>query len=226
MENKYFSITIDGPAGSGKSTLANLFAQKFDGFTYVNTGSMFRAIAYYLKQNNINYNNELEIEKNLNKINIELENDNVYLIQNNNKEDISNYIREPEISKISSQIAQYNCVREKLLNLQREIANKQNVIMDGRDIGTKVLPNANIKIFLVADIAQRAIRRQKQLLEQNIIVDLESIENEIKQRDENDANRKNAPLIKPSDAFVIDTTNITIEDTLNQIINLFVNYKK
>ncbi|MDE6289875.1 MAG: (d)CMP kinase [Ureaplasma sp.] len=226
MENKYFSITIDGPAGSGKSTLANLFAQKFDGFTYVNTGSMFRAIAYYLKQNNIDYNNEIDVENNLNKINIELENDNVYLIQNNNKEDISNYIREPEISKISSQIAQYSCVREKLLNIQREIANKQNVIMDGRDIGTKVLPNANIKIFLVADISQRAIRRQKQLLEQNIHVDLESIENEIKQRDENDANRKNAPLIKPNDAFVIDTTNITIEDTLNQIINLFVNYKK
>ena len=226
MENKYFSITIDGPAGSGKSTLANLFAQKFDGFTYVNTGSMFRAIAYYLKQNNIDYNNEIDVENNLNKINIELENDNVYLIQNNNKEDISNYIREPEISKISSQIAQYNCVREKLLNIQREIANKQNVIMDGRDIGTKVLPNANIKIFLVADISQRAIRRQKQLLEQSIHVDLESIENEIKQRDENDANRKNAPLIKPSDAFVIDTTNITIEDTLNQIINLFINYKK
>lgn len=226
MENKYFTITIDGPAGSGKSTLANLFAQKFDGFTYVNTGSMFRAIAYYLLKNQIDYKDEKLVNKILDQINIELENDNVYLIENKQKQNISNFIREPEISKISSLIAQYDCVRKKLLNLQREIASKQNVIMDGRDIGTKVLPNANIKIFLIADITQRAIRRQKQLLEQNINVDLKSIEQEIKLRDENDANRKNAPLIKPKDAFVIDTTNITIEDTLNEIIRLFVNYKK
>lgn len=215
--NEYFSIAIDGPAGSGKSTIAKEFAEKCKNFTYINTGSMFRAIAYFCSKNNIDINDTEELSQRISPINIELEHNLVFIIDGDNKEEISHLIRTPEIDKLASQISKIKVVREKLLHDQIMLSKKSNVIMDGRDIGTVVLPNASLKIFLTADINVRAQRRFDELKDKVQTISLEQIQNEIKQRDEEDIKRTLSPLMQSKDAILIDSTSHTIEEILSVI---------
>lgn len=219
LKENPISVAIDGPAGSGKSTVATIIAKELS-FTYLDTGAMFRAIAYYCLENNIDSNDFSKVSEKLNDINISLEFkagiQQVYLNENN----ITEKIRTQEISKISSIIAKIPEVREKLLIMQRNIAKDKNIIMDGRDIGTNVLPNANVKIYLDADIEERAKRRCNEISLKGETFDYEKIVSEIKERDKEDKNREIAPLKKAKDAISINTTNMSIQEVTEEIIKI------
>lgn len=214
-----FSVAIDGPAGSGKSTVSKIIAKELN-FIYVDTGAMFRAVAYYCLENNLKFE---EICKNAEKINIDLEfEDGIQKIYLNNK-NITEEIRTQIISEKASYIAKIPEIREKLLILQRNIAKNKNVIMDGRDVGTNVLPNANVKIYLEADINERTERRCKELSLKGEIFEYESVKNAIIERDYRDTNRANSPLKKAEDAFTINTTCMSIYEVSDKIINIIKN---
>ncbi len=211
------SIAIDGPAGAGKSTIAKMIAKNI-GFIYVDTGAMYRVIAYYCISNNININNTYEIIKSIKNLKINLEfnnNDQILLLNGNN---ISDKIRTPEISMLASNISAIAEIRDFLLSLQKNIAKKNNVIMDGRDIGTVVLPNANLKIFLTASLEERSKRRYYDLIKCNSSFTLESVIKDIKKRDFNDSNRDIAPLKPSKDSIIINTTGESIEQSVNKIL--------
>ena len=213
------SVAIDGPAGSGKSTVSTIIAKELS-FTYVDTGAMFRAISYYCLENNIDYNNFNEVSEILDNISILLKfEDGIQQVYLNNK-CITEKIRTQEISNIASIIAKIPQVREKLLIIQRELAQNKNVIMDGRDVGTNILPNANVKIYLDADVEERAKRRHKDILLKGEYFDYDHIIKDIKARDEADKNRKIAPLKMAEDAILINTTNMTIQDVAEKIIKI------
>ena len=220
------SIAIDGPAGSGKSSLAKEFANRHKEFLYINTGAMFRAIAYHLNINNIDINNHDDIQSDIDKFNIKLEGDEIYIIENDQNINISHAIKEPLIANLASKIATIPFIRTKLLNEQRAIANQHNVIMDGRDIGTVVLPFANIKIFLNASSLERAIRRKKELeaLYLNNTYDLEKIKSDIESRDLQDMNREIAPLKKADDAIEINTDGMTVTSCCDLIDKIYNDY--
>lgn len=220
------SIAIDGPAGSGKSSLAKEFANRHKEFLYINTGAMFRAIAYHLNMNNIDINNYDDIQKDIDKFNIKLEGDEIYIIENDQNINISHAIKEPLIANLASKIATIPFIRTKLLNEQRGIANQHNVIMDGRDIGTVVLPFANIKIFLNASSLERAIRRKKELetLYPNNTYDLEKIQFDIESRDLQDMSREIAPLKKANDAIEINTDGMTVTSCCDLIDKIYNDY--
>ena len=220
------SIAIDGPAGSGKSSLAKEFANRHKEFLYINTGAMFRAIAYHLNMNNIDINNHDDIQKDIDKFNIKLEGDEIYIIENDQNINISHAIKEPLIANLASKIATIPFIRTKLLNEQRGIANQHNVIMDGRDIGTVVLPFANIKIFLNASSLERAIRRKKELeaLYPNNTYDLEKIQSDIESRDLQDMSREIAPLKKADDAIEINTDGMTVTSCCDLIDKIYNDY--
>lgn len=214
-----FNVAIDGPAGSGKSTVSKIIASELN-FIYVDTGAMFRAITLHCLQKNINCNDEIAVTKELENINISLKFENgiqqIYL----NKKNVTENIRTQQISKNTSLIAKINSVRQKLLNMQRQIAKNQNVIMDGRDIGTNVLPQANVKIYLDADIDERAKRRCHEFSLKNESYEYDVVRQSIIDRDEQDKNRKIAPLKKADDAIVINTTDLSIQEVANLIINI------
>lgn len=213
------AVAIDGPAGSGKSTVSTIIAKELS-FTYVDTGAMFRAIAYYCLENNIDYNNFNEVSKILDNISILLKfEDGIQQVYLNNK-CITEKIRTQEISNTASIIAKIPQVREKLLIIQRELAKNKNIIMDGRDVGTNILPNANVKIYLEADVEERAKRRHKDILLKGESFDYDYIIKDIKARDEADKNRKIAPLKMAEDAILINTTNMTIQDVAEKIIKI------
>ena len=195
------NIAIDGPAGAGKSTIARLAAKKL-GFLYVDTGAMYRAIALYLLWNETDIDDEEELKKALERININIVYENnvqhVFL----NFQDVSAEIRSEKVSIMASKTSALQPVRDKLLNLQKDIATKNNVIMDGRDIGTNILPNAEVKIYLDASVEVRAKRRFDEMKNKGENPDLESIKLNIIARDEQDMNRKIAPLKKAEDATV------------------------
>lgn len=220
------SIAIDGPAGSGKSSLAKEFANRHKEFLYINTGAMFRAIAYHLNMNNIDINNHNDIQRDIDKFNIKLEGDDIYIIENDQNINISHAIKEPLIANLASKIATIPFIRTKLLNEQRGIANQHNVIMDGRDIGTVVLPFANIKIFLNASSLERAIRRKKELeaLYPNNTYDLEKIQSDIESRDLQDMSREIAPLKKADDAIEINTDGMTVTSCCDLIDKIYNDY--
>lgn len=205
-------VAIDGPAGSGKSTIAKLIAKKFS-FTYIDTGAMYRMITLYLLENNIDFNDLKEIEKVLNSINLDMQGDKFYL----NNIDVSTKIREKRINENVSKVASIKIVRENLVNLQRKISNNKNVILDGRDIGTVVFPNAQVKIFLVASPEERARRRHNEFLEKKVDITYDEVLKSLKERDHIDSTREESPLIKADDAIELDTTNLTIEDVINFI---------
>lgn len=214
-----YSIAIDGPSSTGKSTIAKMIAKELS-ITYIDTGSMYRAVAYYLVDNNINYQDEKLVFKELKNIKITLfYEDNNQKISLNNK-DITNLIRTKEISEVSSIVSAYEKVREYLVKMQQKLAESSSVIMDGRDIGSVVLPNALLKIYLDCEINERAKRRRKEYLDKNIDFTLEEVKDELLKRDERDINRKNAPLIKVKDAITIDTTNMSILEVTEKIIEL------
>lgn len=212
-------IAIDGPAGAGKSTIAKRVAEKL-GLIYVDTGAMFRAIALYMTGKCVKSNEIDKVKEELNNIRLDIvyENGEQQIILND--ENVSKLIRNPEISKAASSFAQVPEVRERLLILQRELADKRPVVMDGRDIGTKVLPSASVKIFLTADVKVRAERRYKELTEKGEKVNLEDIMSDIKSRDEQDMNRKVSPLVQAGDAVLVDTSSLSIDEVVDAIIKI------
>ena len=212
------SIAIDGPAGAGKSTIAKQVAKQL-GYIYVDTGAMYRAIAHYLVQNNINIENNDELKSACESIDIAIkyENDSqqVYL----NGENVTSFLRTEETGNMASKSSAKAPVREALLGLQRDMAKEYNVVMDGRDIGTNVLPNAEVKIYLTASSKERANRRYKELLEKGEQADFDKIEADIIERDERDMNRAIAPLKQAEDAILVDSSDMGIDEVVNAILS-------
>ena len=205
-------VAIDGPAGSGKSTIAKLIAKKFN-FTYIDTGAMYRMITLYLLENNIDFDDLKEIEKVLNNVNLDMQGDKFYL----NNADVSTKIREKRINENVSKVASIKIVRSNLVDLQRKVSNNKNVILDGRDVGTVIFPNAQVKIFLIASPEERARRRYNEFLEKKTEITYEEVLNSIKERDHIDSTRDESPFVKADDAIELDSTNLTIDDVVNFI---------
>lgn len=216
MDN--ITVAIDGPAGAGKSTIAKKIANKL-GLVYIDTGAMYRAVTYLFLVANVNIDDMSSMENLLNKINIEFKNNKIIL----NSEDITEAIRTPKVSNNVSKISSIEIVREKLVDMQKNMALNENIIMDGRDIGTNVLKNANVKIYLTASVEERAKRRFIELSKKGFNVNINEIQNEIITRDTNDSNRKLNPLKKAEDAQVIDTTNKSIDEVVNDIVEIIKN---
>ena len=215
-----YNIAIDGPAGAGKSTIAKKVAKQL-GFVYVDTGAMYRAIELYLLRNQIAPDDEAGIGQATKEIEVTIvyENGEQQVVLNG--ENVSGLIRTEEVGKMASAGAKNQAVRDKLLDLQRNLARTENVIMDGRDIGTHVLPNANVKIYLTASSSERANRRYKELQEKGILCDLQEIEQDIIARDEQDMNREIAPLKQAEDAVLLDSSDMTIEEVVQKIISIY-----
>lgn len=213
------AIAIDGPAGAGKSTIAKLVSKKLD-YIYVDTGAMYRAIALYLIQNNISADDEEGIDKAIANANISIDYidsiQHVYI----EEKDVTDKLRTEQVGNMASSCSVYASVREKLVSLQRDIAKKQNVVMDGRDIGTKVLPDADVKIYLTASVDTRAKRRYKELEEKNTTCDIATIKKDIEDRDYRDMHRENSPLVKAEDAVLLDSSDMSIDEVVDTILEL------
>ena len=204
-------IAVDGPAGAGKSTVSKLCAARL-GYTYIDTGAMYRAVALKVIQSGENLDENL-----IKDIEIALdESGKVFL----DGIDVTKEIRTPEVSRGASNVAKFGFVRKKLTELQREMAKRGKVIMDGRDIGTQVLPNADLKIFLTASVDERAKRRFWELKAKNFPANLDQIKNEIILRDKQDSEREIAPLAQADDAILLDSTNLSIEQVVAEILRL------
>lgn len=214
-----FKIAIDGPSSSGKSTLAKMIAKNL-GFVYIDTGAMYRAMGYYFLKNNLDLNDIEIVNNNVNNVDVELNYVDGVLQVLLNGEDISGVIRKEEVGSAGSIISTYKLVRERLVSLQQKMASVCDVVMDGRDIGTVVLPDANVKIYLNADCHERAVRRHKELLEKGIDKSLEEVETDLKERDYRDMNRENSPLRKADDAIEIDSTNMEIEEVVEMVLSI------
>lgn len=213
------NVALDGPSGAGKSTIAKAVAKKL-GYVYVDTGALYRTIAYHVISGGIDPKDEIEAVAALDQINISLEyiSGAQHVILNG--DDVSDKIRTPEISMGASAVSAIPKVREFLFDLQKDIAKKNNVIMDGRDIGTVVLPNAQVKIFLTASAEERANRRFKELQEKGDPSTYEQVLEDIKQRDYNDTHRETAPLRKADDAVEVDSTSMTLEQVIDEIVRI------
>lgn len=216
-EQKYI-IAIDGGVATGKSTIAKAVAKELN-FVYINTGDMYRAVTLYFVQNNIEITDE-NIVSNINdiKITFRLENNNVITILNG--EDVTEKLHSANISKLVPLVAKVKIVREKMVELQREFAKNNSIVMDGRDIASVVFPNATLKIFLTASLDERARRRKSDLEKRGEYIDIDILKNDILKRDKIDMEREESPLIKVEDAVVIDTTGHNISDDVNTITEL------
>lgn len=207
------AIAIDGPSGAGKSTISKILAKEF-GFTYVDTGAIYRTVGVYARRNGIDPKSSEAVEKSLSEINIEIKHSEglqrLYL----NGDDVTEAIREHIISQYASDVSAIPAVRAFLLEMQREFARRDNVIMDGRDIGTVVLPDAKIKIFLTATDEDRAARRYEELLAKGQSVTFEKVLSDMRIRDEQDSKRAVAPLVAAEDAITVDTTGNTLEKSI------------
>ena len=223
---KYVSVAVDGPAGSGKSTITKLVAKSL-GFNYVDTGAMYRALTYNFLSNGLDELEEEEIKELLSKTDFKVEYvDGVQYVYVNNEE-VSDKIRTAEVSKFTSLFAKSPAVRDFLIDTQRNLANTNNIIMDGRDIASVVLPNADVKIFLTASVEERARRRVLDFERQGIEnVDFEKVKEDIKARDWQDENRDIAPLIKVESATLIDTTSLTIDEVVEKMAELVKSVEK
>lgn len=213
---KYNSIAIDGPSSAGKSTIAKAVASKL-GYIYVDTGALYRAIGLFASKNDIETTDQAGVTNLLPKINVELKfidnSQRVFL----NGEDVSETIRLPEVSMYASNVSAIPSVREFLFDLQRNMAVDNNIIMDGRDIGTVVLPNADVKIFLTASAYVRAKRRYDEFLSKGQKVDFDKLLEEVNQRDYNDSHRATAPLKQAEDAVLVDTTELNLEQAIEAV---------
>lgn len=210
-------VAIDGPSGSGKSTIAKLLAEKLN-LTYLDTGAMYRGIAYILKKNEIAVESEAQIESALENMTFEYGVDKETLIKING-DNLTETIREHHVSKLASQYSQVNSVRKYLKKIQRDIATTRYSILEGRDIGTVIFPDAALKIFLTASVDVRANRRFNELADSNL--SLEKIKKDIEKRDFEDENREIAPLKKADDAIEIDTSNMSIDEIVKKITILY-----
>lgn len=218
------AVAIDGPSGAGKSTIAKTAAKTL-GFIYVDTGALYRTIGLAVFRKNFDALNPNEVISVLPEIDIKLkyvdDAQRVYL----NGEDVSELIRTPEISLFASRVSVIAEVREFLLDMQRDIADKNNVIMDGRDIGTVILPNAKVKIFLTASDEKRAKRRYIELCQKGVKTNLQEVLSDMRQRDEKDSSRSLAPLKKADDAILLDTSELDLQQSIDAVINIIKNAK-
>lgn len=211
-----YNIAIDGPAGAGKSTIAKKLAKDL-GYIYVDTGAMYRAMAYYFLQNGIKPEDEKAISDACPKVDVTIKYVNGEQQVILNGENISGKIRTEEVGNMASATSVYPIVRTKLVDLQRQLAAKENVIMDGRDIGTVVLPDANVKIFLTASSKVRAQRRFDELTEKGIQCDFDEIERDIIERDKRDMNRETSPLKQAEDAVLLDSSELDIDGVVEKM---------
>ena len=211
-----YNIAIDGPAGAGKSTIAKKLAKEL-GYVYVDTGAMYRAIAYYFLQNQVDVNDEEAIASACPNVNVTIAYQNGDQQVLLNGENVNGVIRKEEVGKTASTTSVYPVVRAKLMDLPRELAMKENVIMDGRDIGTVVLPNADVKIFLTASSKVRANRRYDELTEKGVECDFDEIEKDIIDRDYRDMHRETAPLKQAEDAILLDSSELDIDGVVNRM---------
>lgn len=210
------NIAIDGPAGAGKSTIAKKLAKEL-GYIYVDTGAMYRAMAYHFLQNNIASDNESEIAKSCKNVDVSIsyiDGEQQVLL---NGQNISDKIRNEEVGNMASATSVYPVVRTKLVELQRQLASKENVIMDGRDIGTVVLPNANVKIYLTASSKVRAKRRFDELTAKGEDCNFGDIEKDIIDRDYRDMHRETSPLKQADDAILLDTSDMDIDQVVSRM---------
>ncbi len=214
-----FNIAIDGPAGAGKSTVARQAAEKL-GFLYVDTGAMYRTIALYMLKNNIDTADDAALAEALEKINIDLNYENGLQHMLLNGEDVTGQIRTEEVSLKASETSAKQIVRDKLTDLQRGLAEQYNVLMDGRDIGTKILPDADLKIFLTASAGKRAHRRFLELTAKGEECDEKSIQKEIEERDYRDMHRESSPLKQAADAILLDSSDIDADTAVRRIVEM------
>lgn len=214
------NIAIDGPSGAGKSTIAKAVAQAL-GYIYIDTGAMYRSVGLYFRRKGVDIKNDSEaVKEGLNDITVNIKYidgvQHIFL----NGEDVSDKIRTPEISMAASDAGTVKEIREKMTVLQRKLAASNNCVMDGRDIGSYVLPSADIKIYLTADVSVRAERRLAELKERGHDVTFEEVLEDMKKRDENDSTRKFMPLKKADDAVLVDTSLLTLENSVNSVLDL------
>jgi cytidylate kinase len=213
------SIAIDGPAGAGKSTIAKLLSKEL-GYIYVDTGAMYRAMAVYFTKNNIDPYDEEAIKLAADKVNIDIEYSNGIQQVILNNENVTHLLRAEETGKMASKVSKYSAVRTKLVDLQRELAKKNNCIMDGRDIGSVVLPDAYLKVFLTATSDARAKRRYDELISKGQEADFDTIKKDIEDRDYEDSHREISPLVQAEDAVLVDTSDLNIEEVVSKIKEL------
>ncbi len=213
--DKIYRVAIDGPAGAGKSTMAKILAEKL-GIDYVDTGAMYRAIALKILKTGIDYTNEQDLNKLLSSTDVDYYGGKVYL----DGEDVSGLIRTPEVSDMASKSSAIPAVRDKLGELQMAIAKKRSLLMDGRDIGTIIIPDAEFKFFLNASSRIRAYRRICEMREKGIECDLDTVEQEIKERDYRDSHRDYHPLKKADDAIEIDTSDLKISEVVDKMLEI------
>ena len=214
------SIAIDGPAGAGKSTSAKLVAKDL-GFIYVDTGAMYRAMALYMLNNNIDPSDSEKISATCQSADITIKHENGIQVVYLNGENVNSLIRTEAVGNMASASSVNGDVRKKLVELQQKLAETVDVVMDGRDIGTVVLPNADLKIFLTASSRVRAERRFKELTAKGEECNIDVIEKDIIERDYRDSHRENSPLKQAEDAILVDSSNMTIEDVAGRIIELY-----
>lgn len=214
------NVAIDGPSGAGKSSIAKNVSHRL-GYLYIDTGAMFRSLAYKALKNGVNISpDNAELKNMLSDTTLDIKRVDSLQHMILDGEDITDFIRTPDVSKAASDIAVVGFVREWILGLERTLASQNNCIMDGRDIGTAVLPNANVKIFLTASAEARANRRLIELKEKGIEISFEELVKEMKYRDEQDANREISPLKQAEDAQLVDTTNLNFEESCNAIFDI------
>lgn len=213
------NIAIDGPAGAGKSTIAKMTAKKL-GYIYVDTGAMYRAMAYYFLKNGVGREDTDRMNSECAGADITIryvDGEQVVML---NGENVNGFIRREEVGSMASVCSTLKAVRDKLTELQKKLARENNVVMDGRDIGTCVLPNAQVKIYLTADSHVRALRRRDELLSKGEECSLDKIENDIIERDKRDMTREIAPLKKADDAILLDTSAMSVDEVFESIINI------
>ena len=223
---KYVSVAVDGPAGSGKSTITKMVAKSL-GFNYVDTGAMYRALTFNFLSNGLDELEEEKIKELLSKTDFKVEYVGGVQYVYVNDVEVSDKIRTAEVSKFTSLFAKSPAVRDFLIDTQRNLANTNNIIMDGRDIASVVLPNADVKIFLTASVEERARRRVLDFERQGIEnVDFEKVKEDIKARDWQDENRDIAPLVKVDSATLLDTTSLTIDEVVDKMTELVKSVEK